>query len=89
MLGTSIARPLIAKRQIEIAKAVGADAVCHGATGKGNDQARALGQAHAPPLLLPLPPLFLTATALCTARALLSPLSFSPAHRPPSPSFEP
>ena len=40
LLGTSIARPLIAKRQIEIAQAVGADAVCHGATGKGNDQVR-------------------------------------------------
>jgi argininosuccinate synthase len=40
LLGTSIARPLIAKRQIEIARAVGADAVCHGATGKGNDQVR-------------------------------------------------
>ncbi len=40
LLGTSIARPLIAKRQIEIAEAVGADAVCHGATGKGNDQVR-------------------------------------------------
>src|SRR5436305_15342772 len=40
LLGTSIARPLIAKRQIEIAKQVGADAVCHGATGKGNDQVR-------------------------------------------------
>ena len=40
LLGTSIARPLIAKRQIEIALAVGADAVCHGATGKGNDQVR-------------------------------------------------
>ncbi len=38
LLGTSIARPLIAKRQIEIAREVGADAVCHGATGKGNDQ---------------------------------------------------
>ena len=38
LLGTSIARPLIAKRQIEIAKQVGADAVSHGATGKGNDQ---------------------------------------------------
>lgn len=38
LLGTSIARPLIAKRQVEIARAVGADAVCHGATGKGNDQ---------------------------------------------------
>jgi argininosuccinate synthase len=40
LLGTSIARPLIAKRQIEIAKMVGADAVSHGATGKGNDQVR-------------------------------------------------
>src|SRR5215203_4742702 len=40
LLGTSIARPLIAKKQIEIAEAVGADAVCHGATGKGNDQVR-------------------------------------------------
>jgi argininosuccinate synthase len=40
LLGTSIARPLIAKRQIEIAKKTGADAVCHGATGKGNDQVR-------------------------------------------------
>ncbi len=40
MLGTSIARPLIAKRQIEIARETGADAVCHGATGKGNDQVR-------------------------------------------------
>src|ERR1700689_1194846 len=40
LLGTSIARPLIAKRQIEIAIAVGADAVAHGATGKGNDQVR-------------------------------------------------
>ena len=40
LLGTSIARPLIAKRQIEIARTVGADAVCHGATGKGNDQVR-------------------------------------------------
>jgi argininosuccinate synthase len=40
MLGTSIARPLIAKRQVEIAAATGADAVCHGATGKGNDQVR-------------------------------------------------
>jgi argininosuccinate synthase len=39
-LGTSIARPLISKRQIEIARKVGADAVCHGATGKGNDQVR-------------------------------------------------
>lgn len=40
LLGTSIARPLIAKRQIEIAKKLGADAVAHGATGKGNDQVR-------------------------------------------------
>src|SRR5437899_5832960 len=39
-LGTSIARPLIAQRQIEIAREVGADAVAHGATGKGNDQVR-------------------------------------------------
>jgi len=39
-LGTAIARPLIAKRQIEIAREVGADAVAHGATGKGNDQVR-------------------------------------------------
>jgi argininosuccinate synthase len=40
LLGTSIARPLIGKKQIEIAEKVGADAVCHGATGKGNDQVR-------------------------------------------------
>ena len=40
LLGTAIARPLIAKRQIEIARATGADAVSHGATGKGNDQVR-------------------------------------------------
>lgn len=40
LLGTSLARPLIAKRQIEIAAVEGADAVCHGATGKGNDQVR-------------------------------------------------
>ncbi|NCF79529.1 MAG: argininosuccinate synthase [Alphaproteobacteria bacterium] len=40
LLGTSIARPLIAKRQVEIAAQTGADAVCHGATGKGNDQVR-------------------------------------------------
>src|SRR3954465_3176693 len=39
-LGTSIARPLIAKRMVEIAQAEGADAVAHGATGKGNDQVR-------------------------------------------------
>jgi argininosuccinate synthase len=40
LLGTSLARPLIARRQLEIAKVEGADAVCHGATGKGNDQVR-------------------------------------------------
>jgi len=40
LLGSSIARPLIAKKQIEIARKTGADAVCHGATGKGNDQVR-------------------------------------------------
>ncbi|MHA1601249.1 MAG: argininosuccinate synthase, partial [Alphaproteobacteria bacterium] len=40
LLGTAIARPLIAKRQIDIAAETGADAVCHGATGKGNDQVR-------------------------------------------------
>ena len=40
LLGTSIARPLIAKKQIEIARKMGADAVSHGATGKGNDQVR-------------------------------------------------
>ena len=40
LLGTSIARPLIAKRQIELAREYGADAVCHGSTGKGNDQGR-------------------------------------------------
>ncbi|RZA18128.1 MAG: argininosuccinate synthase [Proteobacteria bacterium] len=40
LLGTSVARPVIAKRQIEIAQQVGADAVAHGATGKGNDQVR-------------------------------------------------
>ena len=40
LLGTAIARPLIAKRQIEIANETRADAVCHGATGKGNDQVR-------------------------------------------------
>ena len=40
LLGTSIARPLISKRQVEIAKLTGADAVAHGATGKGNDQVR-------------------------------------------------
>src|SRR6478736_3074301 len=40
LLGTSIARPLIAKRLVEIAREVGADAISHGATGKGNDQVR-------------------------------------------------
>src|SRR5882672_9300112 len=40
LLGTSIARPLIAKRLVEIARKTGADAVAHGATGKGNDQVR-------------------------------------------------
>ena len=40
LLGTSLARPLIAKRQIEICRETGADAVSHGATGKGNDQVR-------------------------------------------------
>ena len=50
LLGTSIARPLIAKRQMEIAKQMGADAVCHGATGKGNDQVRfELGYLHFDP----------------------------------------
>ena len=40
LMGTSLARPVIAKRQIEIAQKEGADAVAHGATGKGNDQVR-------------------------------------------------
>src|SRR5699024_8266112 len=40
LLGTSIARPLIARRLVEIAEATGADAIAHGATGKGNDQVR-------------------------------------------------
>ncbi|MCD6307374.1 MAG: argininosuccinate synthase, partial [Candidatus Latescibacteria bacterium] len=40
LLGTSFARPLIARRQVEIARRENADAVCHGATGKGNDQVR-------------------------------------------------
>ena len=40
LLGTSFARPVIAKRLVEIAKAEGADAICHGCTGKGNDQVR-------------------------------------------------
>lgn len=52
LLGTSIARPLIAKRQMEIAALTGADAVCHGATGKGNDQVRfELGYLHFNPKL--------------------------------------
>ena len=40
LLGTALARPLIARKQIEVAKAEGANAVAHGATGKGNDQVR-------------------------------------------------
>ena len=40
LLGTSFARPIIAKRIVEIAKKEGADAICHGCTGKGNDQVR-------------------------------------------------
>ena len=53
LLGTSIARPLIAKKQIEIAKQVNADAVSHGATGKGNDQIRfELGYYYHNPCLL-------------------------------------
>ena len=44
LLGTSFARPIIAKRLVEIAKAEGADAICHGCTGKGNDQVRAEDQ---------------------------------------------
>ena len=40
LLGTAFARPIIAKRLVEIAKAEGADAICHGCTGKGNDQVR-------------------------------------------------
>lgn len=57
LLGTSIARPLIAKRQVEIAAAIGADAVAHGATGKGNDQVRfELGYlAHAPDIKIIAP----------------------------------
>ena len=54
LLGTSIARPLIARRQIEIAREVGADAVSHGATGKGNDQV--CGTFVFFPLQLPPPP---------------------------------
>jgi argininosuccinate synthase len=57
LLGTSIARPLIAKRQMEIAKMVGADAVCHGATGKGNDQVRfELGYLHFDPKITCIAP---------------------------------
>ncbi len=57
MLGTAIARPLIAKRQIEIAKTVGADAVAHGATGKGNDQVRfELGYYYNDPKILVIAP---------------------------------
>ncbi|MGU9951961.1 MAG: argininosuccinate synthase [Gammaproteobacteria bacterium WSBS_2016_MAG_OTU1] len=57
LLGTSIARPLIAKRQVEIAAETGADAVSHGATGKGNDQVRfELGYlAHAPDIKIIAP----------------------------------
>ena len=50
LLGTSIARPLIAKRLVEIARETGADAIAHGATGKGNDQVRfELGGVRAQP----------------------------------------
>lgn len=57
LLGTSIARPLIAKRQMEIAKQMGADAVCHGATGKGNDQVRfELGYLHFDPSIRVIAP---------------------------------
>lgn len=57
LLGTSIARPLIAKRQMEIAKMMGADAVCHGATGKGNDQVRfELGYLHFDPKITCIAP---------------------------------
>ena len=57
MLGTSIARPLIARRQIEIARQTGADAVAHGATGKGNDQLRfeIAYLAHAPDIRILAP----------------------------------
>ena len=57
LLGTAIARPLIARRQIEIARQAGADAVAHGATGKGNDQVRfELGYyAHAPDIRIVAP----------------------------------
>jgi argininosuccinate synthase len=57
LLGTSIARPLIAKRQMEIAKIEGADAVSHGATGKGNDQVRfELGYYHFDPAITVVAP---------------------------------
>ncbi|MEM9223806.1 MAG: argininosuccinate synthase [Pseudomonadota bacterium] len=57
LLGTSIARPLIAKRQIEIARETGADAVAHGATGKGNDQVRfELGYAGCDPKIAVIAP---------------------------------
>ncbi len=57
LLGTSIARPLIAKRQMEIAKIEGADAVSHGATGKGNDQVRfELGYYHFDPSITVVAP---------------------------------
>jgi argininosuccinate synthase len=57
LLGTSIARPLIAKKQVEVARATGADAVAHGATGKGNDQVRfeLTYQALAPDLAVLVP----------------------------------
>ena len=57
LLGTSIARPLIAKAQVEVAKKTGADAVSHGATGKGNDQVRfeLTYQALAPDLKIIVP----------------------------------
>jgi len=57
LLGTSIARPLIAKRQMEIARIEGADAVSHGATGKGNDQVRfELGYYHFDPSITVIAP---------------------------------
>jgi argininosuccinate synthase len=57
LLGTSIARPLIAKRQMEIARIEGADAVSHGATGKGNDQVRfELGYYHFDPAITVIAP---------------------------------
>lgn len=67
MLGTSIARPLIAKRQIEIAQAVGADAVSHGATGKGNDQVRfELGYAPICLFHLNCPPAMYLSAVICS-----------------------